>query len=94
MLGYIKMHEPTNDLSSLLEDTKHLETKLVSYLENEQEQLKKKQAYMIFTNSNALIDAAQENSEGECSRNSQNCPTVKIKICGRKSAQLSANWTS
>lgn len=65
MLGYIKMHEPTKDLSSLLDDTKHLETKLVNYLENEQEEIKQKQAYMVFNNSNALIDAAQENNEGE-----------------------------
>jgi len=65
MLGYIKMHESSNDLSSLLNDTKMIETKLLNYLENEDEDIKKKQAYMIFNNSNALIDAAQDKKEGK-----------------------------
>lgn len=68
MLGYIKMHEPTHDLSSLLDDTKHNETKLVNFLEHEQEEMKQKQAYMIFNNSNALIDAAENNHEGGLTR--------------------------
>ena len=65
LLGYIKMHEPTSDLSSLLNDTKMIETKLLNYLENEDEDINKKQAYMVFNNSNALIDAAQDKKEGK-----------------------------
>ena len=59
------MHEPDHDLSSLLNDTKHVETKFVSYLENELEDISKKQAFMVFNNSTALMDAVEKKNEGK-----------------------------
>ena len=65
MLGYIKMHHEDRNLSSLLNDTKMIETKLMNYLEKEEDEIKQKQTYMIFNNSNALIDSAEKQGESK-----------------------------
>ena len=64
MLGYIKMHQEDRNLSSLLNDTKMIETKLMNYLDKEEEEIDQKKTYMVFNNSNALIDSAEQSSGG------------------------------
>ena len=64
MIGYIKMHEKDRDLSSLLNDTKMVETKIMNYLDQQEDEIKEKQAYMVFNNSTALLDAADTDNKG------------------------------
>jgi hypothetical protein len=64
ILGHIKMHEGDKNLSSLLDATKHNETRVAHYIEREQQEQEDKKAHMIFTNSESLLKAEESKAAG------------------------------
>lgn len=64
ILGHIKMHEHDKNLSSLLDATKHNETRVANYIERQKEEQDNKKAYMVFNNSESLLKAEEKKGAG------------------------------
>lgn len=58
------MHENDHNLSSLLDDIKHNETRVANYLHEQLEEMDEKKAYLVFNNSSSLLDAQEKKEEG------------------------------